>query len=742
MVLKNKNNVPIREEISPSEKMVKSEIIKSIGKKLSHLKKTSSLSSDVALLAESRLHDPHRILGIHDNVIRLWRPGAEKIYLEVQKQIIEMIRTYDAGLFEHVLDKPLTRKDYRIFHQNGALEHDPYAFLPSIGEVDAFLFNKGCHYDLYRILGANIKEIDGILGVQFAVWAPNAIGVSLVGDFNYWNGRMFPMRSMGSSGVWELFVPGLKEREKYKFEIQTQKNHVKIKTDPMGFFAEVRPKTASIVWDVNNYTWRDNEWIQKREKKCLNQPINVYEVHLASWRKYDTEFPNYREIAIDLAIYCKEMGYTHVELMPIMEHPFDESWGYQVTGYFSVTSRYGTPSDFQFFVDHFHQNGLGVILDWVPAHFPMDDFSLIQFDGTALYEHNDSRKGFHPHWNTAIFNYGRKEVTNFLIASALFWLDKMHIDGLRVDAVASMIYLDYGRKAGEWIPNTDGSNFNIEAIEFLKHLNSVIHQKFPGVYTIAEESSSYIGVTHPEGLGFDLKWNMGWMNDTLNYFSKDPIHRKYHQNDFTFSLLYAFNEKFKSVLSHDEVVHGKGSLLNKMPGPDWQKFANMRLLISYMLCHPGKKLIFMGGEVGQWKEWNCKASLDWHLLQHPLHQGLFEMFKTLNHFYLSREELWGSDFDWLGFEWIDFSDEEHSVISYLRKGDQKSLVCVHNFTPKYHSGYSINLQNLKAIREVFNTDHEKYGGSNKLNKKIKVNKDGFIISLAPLATMIFEPKFS
>ncbi len=696
---------------------------------------------DISQLAESRIYDPHGLLGLHGDVIRLWRPGAEKMYLEVQSQIVEMARSNDAGLFEHTLSTPLTIKDYRVYHQNGALDYDPYAFLPTIGEIDTFLFNKGCHYELYQILGANTKEVDGIQGVQFAVWAPNALGVSLVGDFNHWDGRVSPMRSMGASGIWELFVPGIKQGEKYKFEIRTKEGHVKIKTDPMGFFCELRPKTASIVWDINSYKWGDQEWISQREKKGINQPINVYEVHLGSWRDYGKEFPTYREIAVDLASYCKEMGFTHVELMPIMEHPLDESWGYQVTGFFSATSRYGTPSDFQFFVDHLHQNGIGVLLDWVPAHFPTDDFSLNRFDGTALYDHMDPRKGFHPHWHTAIFNYGRKEVSNFLIASALFWFDKMHIDGLRVDAVASMVYLDYGRNPGEWIPNPDGSNFNIEAIEFLKHLNSIVHQKFPGALMIAEESSSYMGVTHPEGLGFDLKWNMGWMNDTLRYFSKDPIYRKYHQNDLTFSLLYAFTERFACVLSHDEVVHGKGSLVTKMPGPDWQKFANLRLLISYMICHPGKKLFFMGGEIGQWNEWYCKRLLDWKLLQYPLHQGLQQMVKDINHFYLSRSELWGADFDWSGFEWISFSDAEHSVISYLRKKDGKALVCVHNFTPEYHAEYFIHLKNLRKIREVFNTDHEKYGGSNKLNLDIQTNDCGFLIALAPLATMIFDPEF-
>lgn len=686
----------------------------------------SNGSPELALLVEGRHHDPHHFLGLHGQVIRLWRPGAEKIYLEVKGEIVEAEKVGADGLFEYTVKEPITGADYRIYHQSGLLASDPYAQLPTVGEMDAFLFNKGCHYNLYSVLGANVKET----GIQFAVWAPNASGVSLVADFNHFNGRMNPMRSMGASGIWELFVPGLKQGEKYKFEIRTKEGYLRIKSDPMAFYSELRPLTASIAYDVNNYPWRP--WTPK------TGPMNIYEMHLGSWKNYGTEFPNYREIALDLAAYCKEMGFTHVELLPVMEHPLDESWGYQVTGFFAVTSRYGTPTDFQFFVDHLHSEGIGVLLDWVPAHFPTDDYSLNRFDGTALYEHEDPRKGMHPHWHTAIFNYGRKEVSNFLIASALFWLDKMRVDGLRVDAVASLLYLDYGRKAGEWIPNPDGSNFNIDAIEFLKHLNAIVHEKFPNALMIAEESSSFSGVTHPEGLGFDLKWNMGWMNDTLRYFSKDPIYRKHHQNDLTFSLLYAFTEKFLSVLSHDEVVHGKGSLISKMPGPDWQKFAGVRLLYSYMMCHPGKKLIFMGAEIGQWNEWDCKASLDWYLLQYPLQKGLFDLCRALNHFYQAQPALWERDFDWQGYEWVDFSDADKSVTSYLRKSSTQTLLCVHNFTPEFQSQYWIPLKGAKTVREVFNTDRAEYGGSNQLNPHLSPEAEGFSIVLAPLATMIFE----
>lgn len=702
-----------------------------------------------AALIEHREHNPHHLLGLHENlsgqIIRLWRPGAEKVYLEVLGQVVEAKQVDPHGLFEFELSQKIKRTDYRIYHTDGLLAHDPYSFWPLVGEMDAYLFNAGCHYQLYRVLGANPRQTEGVEGIHFAVWAPSARAVSLIADFNHWDGRMGPMRSMGASGIWEIFIPGLKEGTKYKFEIRSRDGALRVKSDPHAFWSELRPKTASVAFDVYRHKWQDGDWMEKRKSSTLNRPLNIYEMHLGSWRNYGAEFANFRQIAPDLANYCREMGFTHVELLPVMEHPLDESWGYQVSGFYAVTSRYGTPEDFQFFVDYLHQQGIGVFLDWVPAHFPTDDFSLNRFDGTALYEHEDPRKGIHPHWNTAIFNYGRKEVANFLLANALFWLDIMHIDGLRVDAVASLLYLDYGRKDGEWIPNPDGSNFNIEAIEFLKHLNSIVHERFPGALMIAEESSAFTGVSHPiehGGLGFDLKWNMGWMNDTLRYFSKDPIYRKFHQNELTFSLLYAFTEKFLSVLSHDEVVHMKGSLIAKMPGPDWQKFANVRLLYSYQIGQPGKKLIFMGGELGQWSEWDCKVELEWYLLQYPLHQGLHTFFKDINHFYQKHSVLWQRDFDWEGYEWIDFSDAENCVISYLRKGEGVTLAFVHNFTPEYRENYWIRLPRVKAIKEVFNTDAECFGGSNKLNESISFEADGFAIQLAPLATMIFEVRCS
>lgn len=691
------------------------------------------------MVAELKIHDPHAFLGLHPKegkkVIRLLRPGAKEVYIELHGKITSMGKSKGEGLFELVVPKEATILDYRIYHKNGMLSYDPYAFWPTFGEVDAHLFNRGVHYQLYNVMGGRLVSHQRCMGAKFAIWAPNAKSVSLVGDFNHWDGRENPMRSMGSCGVWELFVPGLKSGDSYKFEIRTQEDHLRLKSDPYAHFAEVRPKTASCLFDVDHFNWHDHEWIKTRAGS--KRPMNIYELHVGSWKSN----LNYKELAHALAAYCQEMGFSHVELLPLTEHPLDESWGYQVTGFYAVTSRFGTPGDFQYFVDYLHQKGIGVIVDWVPAHFPTDDYSLAQFDGTYLYEHADPRKGFHPHWNTYIFNYGRKEVVNFLIASALFWFDKMHIDGLRVDAVASMLYLDYGRKEGEWIPNPYGGRENLDAIELLKHLNAVVRQYFPGVLMCAEESTSFPYVTQPvewNGLGFDLKWNMGWMNDTLRYFHKDPIYRHFHHHDLTFGLIYAFSERFILVLSHDEVVHGKGSLISKMPGDDWQKFANVRLLYSYMICQPGKKLLFMGGELGQWEEWNCKGEIAWHLLQHKRHQELKECIRALNHFYHAHPSLWENDFDPSNFQWIDFHDAKNCVISYLRKGLKEHLVVVHNFTPTYFSEYFIYLRSVKEICEVFNTDREEFGGSGKINLKIDIVSEGFTVQLAPLATMIFK----
>ncbi|MES2121353.1 MAG: 1,4-alpha-glucan branching protein GlgB [Chlamydiota bacterium] len=693
--------------------------------------------------------NPHHILGLHSlesgrRVIRLWRPGAPYLQIEVLGQKVSAEKRGEEGLFECEVPENVGPLDYRIYNTHGQLVHDSYAFPPSIGEMDVYLFSKGVHYRLYDAMGMRLCTHEGIRGVKCAVWAPNARSVAIVGDFNLWDGRAHLMRRVGSSGIWELFIPELGEHEKYKLEVLSKEGHLNLKSDPFALWTEHRPSNASMTYDVNKFAFDDREWMENRSRRQSAQsPMNIYEVHLGSWKKKGWHSLGYRELAHELSAYCKEMGFSHVELMPIAEHPLDESWGYQVTGFFAVTSRHGSPEDFQYFVNHMHKEGLGVILDWVPAHFPVDVHSLAQFDGSYLFEHDDPRKGFHPHWNTYIFNYGRFEVSNFLIASALFWLDKMHVDGLRVDAVASMLYLDYGRKEGEWIPNAYGGNHNIEAIEFLKHLNAVVHEKFPGTLTFAEESTSFLGVTHPlerGGLGFDMKWNMGWMNDTLHYFHRPSLYRSHHQGELTFSMMYAYSEKYLLPFSHDEVVHGKASLLSKMPDDDWTKFANLRLLYSYQTCHPGKKLLFMGAEIGQWEEWSSQRALDWDLLHHDRHRMLQRFFKEMNHFYHAQRALWEYDFEERGFEWIDCSDKANSTLSYLRKGNDCYLLCVHNFKSHYFPDYYVPLSNVSSIREVFNSDREEYGGSGKINSHVSITS-GVQIQLAPMATMIFEVRF-
>lgn len=684
---------------------------------------------------------PHNVLGLHPlpsgkKVIRLFRPHAHQVFLELYGKVVEAFPT-GHGFFEYTTDEKTTAKDYRVWHNSGLLAHDPYAFWPTFGSLDEHLFSAGVHYRLYEKMGGRLCEVEGIKGAKFTVWAPAARRVSLLADFNHWNSEMNPLRAMGTSGVFEIFVPGLEEGERYKFHITGPNGEVRVKADPYALFSEIRPQTASRLADVDRFLWTDAEWQTK--KKSINGPLNVYEVHLGSWRREEGRFKNYRILAHELVAYCHEMGFTHVELMPIMEHPLDESWGYQVTGFMAVTSRHGTPEDFQYFVNYLHENDIGVILDWVPAHFPTDDHALRYFDGTHLYEHVDSKQGYHPHWNTCIFNYGRKEVSNFLLASALFWLDKMHIDGLRVDAVASMLYLDYGREHGQWVPNIYGGKENLEAIEFLKHLNSVVHQHFPKALMIAEESTSFPGVTTSlgwGGLGFDLKWNMGWMNDTLYYFKKDPLYRSHHHDKLTFGLLYAFSERFHLVLSHDEVVHGKQSLLSKMPGDYWQRFANLRLLLSYMFCQPGKKLLFMGGEFGQFSEWHSYKELDWCLLKFPSHAGISALMKDLGRIYKEHSALWERDFSYEGFEWIDLNNAAAATICYRRKSHNEELICLHNFTPQYYAHYYI--PEGRPVEEIFCSDRSQFGGTDKYNPVIHKEGHGFHIQLAPLATHIFR----
>ena len=590
-----------------------------------------------------------------------------------------------------------------------------------ITEHDIYLFKQGNHFRLYEKLGSHITTVDGVQGTYFGVWAPNARRVSIIGDFNGWNTESHPLKLReDGSGIWEGFVPGIGKGTLYKYHIVSQYNNYNVnKGDPFAFYWEVPPKTASIVWDLD-YTWQDAKWMRKRSKfNGLTAPLAMYETHLGSWRRVPEDGNRsltYRETASQLTDYVKDMGFTHVELMPVMEHPFYGSWGYQIVGYFAPTSRFGTPQDLMYLIDCLHQQNIGVILDWVPSHFPVDGYGLSYFDGTHLYEHADRQKGYHPEWNSYIFNYGRNEVRSFLISSAIFWLDKYHADGLRVDGVASMLYLDYARKNGEWIPNIHGGNENLEAISFIKRLNEAVYESFPSVQTIAEESTAWSMVTRPTysgGLGFGMKWNMGWMHDTLDYFSQNPLHRKHHNNEITFSIWYAFAENFVVAISHDEVVHGKGSLFGKMPGDDWQKHANLRLLFGYMYAHPGKKLIFMGDEIAQWPEWNHESSVEWHSLQYPFHQGVQQWVRDLNHLYKREHALYDLDFDSHGFEWMDFHDWENSVISFLRKGKRPNdmILVVLNFTPIVRTNYIIGVPKGGFWKELLNSDAKDYSGS-------------------------------
>jgi len=733
-------------------------------------------------------HDPFEVLGPHmvqlDGktvwAVRAYLPNADAawVILPETRQEFAMEASHHPHFFECIIEAEEV-VNYQLRYQEGDHErvvYDPYAFKTRrITDFDIHLFAEGNHHRIYEKLGAHPTTMEGIAGVYFAVWAPNARNVSVLGDFNHWDGRKHQMRRSGN-GIWELFIPDIGAGEHYKYEIKNPSGHIYEKSDPYGFQQEVRPKTASIVTNLDNYSWHDQDWMERRRHMDpLTQPISVYEVHLGSWLhgssaqpatnpdgttvppvavaelKPGARFLTYRELAERLIPYVKEMGFTHIELLPVAEYPFDGSWGYQVTGYYAATSRYGTPQDFMYFVDQCHQNDIGVIVDWVPGHFPKDGHGLAFFDGTHLYEHADPRRGEHKEWGTLVFNYGRNEVRNFLVANAVFWFDKYHIDGMRVDAVASMLYLDYCRKPGEWVTNQYGGRENIEAADFLRQTNHVLFSYFPGILSIAEESTSWPMVSWPTyvgGLGFNLKWNMGWMHDMLDYFHMDPWFRQFHQNNVTFSIWYAYSENFMLALSHDEVVHGKSNMLGKMPGDDWQKFANLRCLYAYMFMHPGKKTLFMSMEFGQWSEWNVWGDLEWHLLQYTPHQTLRRCVSQLNALYRSESALYSQDFSEEGFEWIDCSDSRHSVVSFIRraKDGEDFIVVVCNFTPQPHSHYRIGVPEQGYYREIFNSDARDFNGSNMGNLGGKWSEDwsyhghpvSLDLTLPPLAVIALK----
>ncbi len=730
----------------------------------------AEFNARIDALLGARLADPFSLLGPHPVkdgwAVRFLIPWADRANLAFQNsaKVTDAVKLRPEGFFEATwpstqatAPEPGSYKIQGRTHEGVPFElYDPYSFPYQLSDFDLHLMAEGRHYDTYEKLGAHIKNVNGISGVNFAVWAPSARRVSLVADFNSWDGRTHPMRPRGSSGIWELFVPGIGEGTIYKYEITGPAgNLLPLKSDPYAFRSELRPNTGSVVADLTNYQWSDRTWLAAREKRnWFNSPISVYEVHLGSWRHVPEDkdrWLTYRELADQLIPYVKEMGYTHIELLPIMEHPFDGSWGYQTLGYFAATSRFGSPTDFMHFVDRCHQAGIGVILDWTPAHFPRDAHGLAQFDGTHLYEHADPRQGAHPDWGTLVYNYGRNEVVNYLISNALFWLDKYHIDGLRVDAVASMLYLDYSRKPGEWVPNRYGGRENLHAIDFFKRMNEVAHGRFPGVLTIAEESTAWPSVSRPTylgGLGFSLKWNMGWMNDTLKYFSSNPIYRKYEQNKITFSLIYAFTENFMLPFSHDEVVHGKNSLLHKMPGDMWQQYANLRLLFAYQHAHPGKKLLFMGQEFAQRNEWSEARSLDWHLLQYESHKGVKQLVADLNRLHSAEPALHEVDFEWTGFEWIDCNDADNSVLSFIRRARNRDdfLVVILNATPVVRPNYRVGVPVGGFYKEILNTDSTNYGGSGVgnlggLHSESTPAQDrphSLLLTLPPLAALIFK----
>jgi 1,4-alpha-glucan branching enzyme len=674
---------------------------------------------DAARLAGGIHHDPHAILGRHGDLVRAFHPDASGVSVLADGARVEM-----APLGEGLWGATLAGVDaYRLrftFPDGNAWEHDdPYRFLPTLGELDLHLISEGTHERLYDVLGAHPRTVDGVAGVAFAVWAPGARGVRLVGDFDRWDGRLMPMRSLGASGVWELFVPDIGPGELYKYEVLGADGSLRLKADPLGFAMQLRPESASRVWDTTAYAWSDDDWMHDRASRDpIRTPMATYEVHLGSWmRNPDGSWLTYAELAPRLVEHCRRFSFTHVELLPIAEHPFDGSWGYQVTGYYAPTARFGSPDDFKAFVDELHRGGIGVIVDWVPAHFPRDDFGLRRFDGSALYEHEDPRLGEHPDWGTLIFNYGRPEVRNFLVANALFWLDAYHVDGLRVDAVASMLYLDYSRKAGEWLPNQYGGRENLDAIAFLREVNERCYGRHPGTFIVAEESTAFGGITRPTyagGMGFGMKWDLGWMHDHLDYFSRDPVHRRWHHDRLTFRSLYQYSEHFVLPLSHDEVVHGKGSLLGKMPGDEWQRFANLRCLLADVYTQPGAKLLFMGTELAPMEEWSHDRQLPWHQADDPPRAAFARYLADLGALYRSEPALWAADPDPDGFGWIDATDADASVYAYQRvdPASGRRVAVVMNLTPLPRPGYRVGLPVAGRWDEVLNSDAELYGGSN------------------------------
>ena len=683
-----------------------------------------SKKEEIQAVLEARHQNVFAFLGAHEaaegrQVVRIFQPYAASVSVLVGKEAVPAERIHPDGYFEAVTPKGLYQLEVTTHEGSTTRSSDPYSFGLLLGEQDMYFFREGSHQRLWEVLGARLKTIGGVAGCQFSVWAPNAQRVSVVGDWNRWDGRVNVMRNRIEAGIWEIFIPAVTELAHYKFELIDKHGQLRVKSDPYAVFGQHGTQTSSLTFDLERYRWSDNDWMQKRAARNLyHSPMSIYEVHLGSWKRKAEQggrWLSYRELADDLIPYVQGLGFTHIELMGIAEHPFDGSWGYQVTGYFAPTSRFGNPDEFREFVDRAHQAGLGVILDWVPGHFPKDEHGLAKFDGTALYEHEDPRLGEHMDWGTLIFNYGRLEVKNFLVSNALYWLEQFHIDGLRVDAVASMLYLDYSRNPGEWVPNHLGGRENLDAIAFMRDLNQVCYAKHPGTTIIAEESTAWPGVSRPVsagGLGFGFKWNMGWMNDSLHYMAEDPVHRKYHHGEATFSMIYAYDENFILVLSHDEVVHGKGSLINKMPGDRWQKFANLRMFLSWMWTHPGKKLLFMGCEFGQWHEWKHDSSLDWHLFLGEEHAGLQRLVRDINHLYTSRPALHAKDHEAGGFWWLDANDAENSIFAYGRSApDGDKVYVLVNATPVPRKNYRVGVADAGSYRELLNSDAPAYAGS-------------------------------